>query len=108
MRQKEEAKEPAKPGVPTTVIDLTNGLKMSKDWLDYIEANPKEKKFDVNVKIGSQYKGTISLKKLGKAKEGEPQKFELADKKKSYLDIQGMSFLNPLQEAQFFPGFPRF
>ena len=43
------------------------------------------------------------MKNLGKPKEGEPQKFELADKKKRYLDVKGMTFLNPLQEAQFFP-----
>jgi hypothetical protein len=101
--QKEEAKEPAKPGTPTTVIDLTNGLKMSKDWLDYVEANPKEKAFDVKVKLGTMYTGTISLKKLGKAKEGETQKFELASKTKRYLDIQGMEFLNPLKNAQVYP-----
>jgi hypothetical protein len=101
--QKEEAKEPAKPGVPTTVIDLNNGLKMSKDWLDYLEANPKEKTFDVKVKLGTMYTGTISLKKLGKAKEGETQKFELASKTKRYLDIQGMEFLNPLKNAQVYP-----
>lgn len=101
--QKEEAKEPAKPGQPTSVIDLSAGLKLSKDWLDYIEANPKEKKFSVSVKIGSFYQGTIELKKLGKAKEGETQKFELSSKTKRYLDVKGMEFLNPLKEAQIYP-----
>ena len=101
--QKEEAKEPAKPGQPTTVIDLSSGLKLSKDWLEYIEANPKEKKFNVSVKIGSLYQGTIELKKLGKAKEGETQKFELSSKSKRYLDVKGMEFLNPLKEAQVYP-----
>ena len=103
MVQKEPAQEAAKPGTPTTVIDLTQGLKLSKDWLEYIEANPKEKSYDISVKIGSQYKGVISLKKLGKPKEGEDQKLEIASKKKSYLDIQGMDFLNPLKDAQIFP-----
>ena len=101
--QMEPAAEPTKPEAPTTVIDLTQGLKLSQDWKDYIEANSKEKSYDVSVKIGSEYKGTISLKKLGKPKEGEDQKFELASKTKKYLDIQGMDFLNPLKDAQIFP-----
>ena len=103
MVQKEPAQQPTKPGVPTTVIDLTQGLKLSKDWLEYIEANPKEKSYDIKVKIGDQYQGTINFKKLGKPKEGEDQKLEIASKKKSYLDIQGMDFLNPLKESQIFP-----
>ena len=101
--QKEPAQEATKPGAPTTVIDLTQGLKLSQDWKDYIEANSKEKSYDVSVKIGSEYKGIISLKKLGKPAEGEDQKFELASKTKKYLDIQGMDFLNPLKDAQIFP-----
>ncbi len=101
--QKEEAKEPAEPGEPTTVVDISKGLTLSKDWLEYIENNAKKKSFDVSVKIGTIYQGKISLKKSGKAKEGEKQKFELASKKKRYLDINGMAFLNPLKQSQIFP-----
>ncbi len=91
-------------GAPTTVVDITNGLNLSKDWLDYIEENPKTKKIDVSVKIGAQYTGTITLKKLGKAKEGEKQKFELASSKTGrHLDVHGMQFLNPLQQAEIYP-----
>ena len=100
--QKEEAKAPAEPGAPTTVIDLTNGLKLSKIARLY-RSQSQEESFDVRVKLGTMYSGTISLKKLGKVKEGETQKFELASKAKSYLDIQGMEFLNPLKNAQIHP-----
>ena len=47
--QQEEAKEPSKPGQPTSVIDLSNGLKLSKDWLEYVEDRPfNDKRYSIS------------------------------------------------------------
>lgn len=102
--QKAAENKPVEVGTPTTVIDITNGLQLSQDWLKYIEENPKTKKIDVQVKIGSQFSGTIKLKKIGRPKEGEQQKFELASTKLgNYLDVKGMEFMNPLRDAGVYP-----
>ncbi|MGJ8744944.1 eCIS core domain-containing protein [Polaribacter sp.] len=102
--QKAEANVPAEVGVPATIIDITNGLSLSQDWITYLEENPKEKKFDIKVKIGNQFSGTIKIKKSGRPKEGENQKFELnSTKNNNYLDVQGMQFLDPLRGAGVYP-----
>lgn len=103
--QKAEDTTPAtEPGMPTTVIDITNGLELSDDWLAYVEANPRTRNFDVQVKIGSQFTGTIKLKKLGRPAEGEKQKFELnSTSRDRHLDVQGMEFLNPLRSKGIYP-----
>ena len=103
--QKAEDTAPAtEPGMPTTVIDITNGLELSDDWLAYVEANPRTRNFDVQVKIGSQFTGTIKLKKLGTPAEGEKQKFELnSTSRDRHLDVQGMEFLNPLRTKGIHP-----
>lgn len=89
---------------PTEAVDITNGLQLSDDWLAYIEQESRTRNFDVNVKIGTQFEGTIKIKKLGRPAEGESQKFELSNRRRNnHLDVRGMSFLNPLRDAGVFP-----
>ena len=89
---------------PTTTVDIANGLSLSEEWLAYIEANSRQRKFMVNVKIGDQFTGTIALKKLGRAVEGEPRKFELnSSRRENYLDVGGMGFLDPLRNVGVHP-----
>ncbi|CAM1368072.1 conserved hypothetical protein [Tenacibaculum sediminilitoris] len=89
---------------PTEAVDITNGLQLSDDWLAYIEQESRTRNFDVNVKIGTQFEGTIKIKKLGRPAEGESQKFELSNRRRNnHLDVRGMEFLNPLREAGVFP-----
>ena len=102
--QKADNAAPPTAVVPTTVLDISRGLTMSDDWLAYMEANPRKSTFDVQVKIGSQFSGTIKIKKKGRPKEGEKQKFELkSTRKNNYLDVQGMTFLNPLRDKGLVP-----
>lgn len=105
IQKKEEAQPPTTEiGVPTKVVDISNGLNLTNDWLSYIEKNSKVKEFNVSVKIGMLYTGVITLKKLRKIKEGESQKFELASTKKGrHLDVNGMQFLNPLKQSEIYP-----
>ncbi|REH46387.1 DNA/RNA non-specific endonuclease [Tenacibaculum gallaicum] len=89
---------------PTQAIDITNGLQLSDDWLAYIEQESRTRNFDVNVKIGTQFEGTIKIRKLGRPAEGQPQKFEFSSSRRNnHLDVRGMSFLNPLRDAGVFP-----
>ncbi|MGG6229315.1 DUF4157 domain-containing protein [Tenacibaculum sp. SDUM215027] len=89
---------------PTQAVDITNGLQLSDDWLAYIEQESRTRNFDVNVKIGTQFEGTIKIRKLGRPAEGQPQKFELSSSRRNnHLDVRGMSFLNPLRDAGVFP-----
>ncbi|MDO6675256.1 DUF4157 domain-containing protein [Tenacibaculum sp. 1_MG-2023] len=89
---------------PTQAIDITNGLQLSDDWLAYIEQESRTRNFDVNVKIGTQFEGTIKIRKLGRPAEGQAQKFELSSSRRNnHLDVRGMSFLNPLRDAGVFP-----
>ena len=87
---------------PTQALDITNGLQLSDDWLAYIEQESRTRNFEVAVKIGERFTGTIRIRKLGRPAEGESQKFELSDGN-DYLDVRGMSFLNPLRDAGVFP-----
>lgn len=90
--------------IPTAPLDITNGLQLSQDWLAYLEANPRQRKFMVPVKIGEQFTGTIALKKLGRSIEGETRKMELnSSRRENYLDVSGMEFLNPLRNAGVHP-----
>jgi len=90
--------------IPTSPLDITNGLQLSQDWLTYLEANPRQRKFMVPVKIGEQFTGTIALKKLGRSIEGETRKMELnSSRRENYLDVSGMEFLNPLRNAAVHP-----
>ncbi|UTD15369.1 DUF4157 domain-containing protein [Tenacibaculum mesophilum] len=89
---------------PTQSLDITNGLQLSDDWLAYIEQESRTTNFDVNVKIGAQFEGTIKIRKLGRPAEGQTQKFELSrNGGNKHLDVRGMSFLNPLRDAGVFP-----
>lgn len=89
---------------PTQALDITNGLQLSDDWLAYIEQESRTRNFDVNVKIGTQFEGTIKIRKLGRPAEGQPQKFELTStSSNNYLNVRGMTFLNPLRDAGVFP-----
>ena len=102
--QKADNATPPTAVLPTTVLDISRGLTMSDDWLAYMEANPRKSTFDVQVKIGSQFSGTIKIKKKGRPKEGEKQKFELkSTRKNNHLDVQGMTFLNPLRDKGLVP-----
>ena len=89
---------------PTQPQDITNGLQLSDDWLNYIEQESRTRDFDVAVKIGERFTGTIKIRKLGRPAEGETQKFELAStRSNNSLDVGGMEFLNPLRNAGIFP-----
>ncbi|XRE42839.1 hypothetical protein ACIVBQ_001043 [Tenacibaculum discolor] len=89
---------------PTEAVDITNGLQLSDDWLAYIEQESRTTNFDVNVKIGVQFEGTIKIRKLRRPAEGQTQKFELSrNGGNKHLDVRGMSFLNPLRDAGVFP-----
>ncbi|TCP24048.1 DNA/RNA non-specific endonuclease [Tenacibaculum skagerrakense] len=89
---------------PTQPQDITNGLQLSDDWLNYIEQESSTRDFDVAVKIGERFTGTIKIRKLGRPAEGESQKFELAStRSNNSLDVGGMEFLNPLRNAGIFP-----
>ncbi|MDX8553691.1 DUF4157 domain-containing protein [Tenacibaculum sp. 1B UA] len=89
---------------PTQAVDITNGLQLSDDWLAYIEQESRTRNFDVNVKIGTQFEGTIKIRKLGRPAEGQSQKFELTStSNNNYLNVRGMTFLNPLRDAGVFP-----
>lgn len=104
--QKVEGTETITPPItePTTAVDITNGLSLSDEWLAYIDANSRQRKFMVNVKIGEQFTGIIALKKLGRTIEGEPRKFELnSSRRENYLNVGGMNFLNPLRDAGVHP-----
>lgn len=87
-------------GTPTSVVDISSGLNLGQDWLTHLAENDKiaKKGFNISVKIGEKYRGTIQLKRLGKYKEGETQKFELkSSKSNNYLEVSGMQFLSPLK-----------
>lgn len=104
--QKVESPESTTPPItePTTAIDITTGLSFPDEWLAYIDANSRQRKFMVNVKIGDQYSGIIALKKVGRTVEGEPRKFELnSSRRENYLNVGGMNFLNPLRNAGVHP-----
>lgn len=100
--QQKEKPSPNASGAPTTVLDITNGLKLTDDWKVYTEELKSSKAFEVGVKIGSKYEGKLKLKKDKKPKEGEEQKFKLAAKYQ-YLDSKGLGFLNPLRGKGFTP-----
>ncbi|CAL2082259.1 DUF4157 domain-containing protein [Tenacibaculum sp. 190524A05c] len=89
---------------PTQPQDITNGFQLSDDWLAYIEQESRTRDFDVAVKIGERFSGTIKIRKLGRPAEGETQKFELSSSRRNnHLDVRGMEFLNPLREAGVHP-----
>ncbi|WGH74150.1 DUF4157 domain-containing protein [Tenacibaculum tangerinum] len=89
---------------PTQAVDITNGLQLSDAWLNYIEQESRTRDFEVAVKIGERFTGTIKIKKLGNPAEGQPQKFELVStRNNNHLDVRGMTFLNPLRDAGVFP-----
>ncbi len=89
---------------PTQRVDITSGLQLSDNWIAYIEQESRTRDFDVDVKIGDRFTGTIKIRKSGRAAEGEQQKFELSSSSRNnHLDVNGMEFLNPLRDAGVYP-----
>lgn len=100
--QQKQVPSPNVLGMPTTILDITNGLQLTEDWKTYSDGLKSTEAFDVQVKIGSQYKGILSLKKASKPKEGEQQKYKLANRSQ-FLESKGLTFLNPLRSKGLYP-----
>ncbi|MGS2764504.1 eCIS core domain-containing protein [Sinomicrobium sp. M5D2P9] len=101
----QKSEEPNNPtvGAPTQAVDITNRLQLTDDWLAYIEESRRQH-FDIKVKIGTQFEGTIKIRKRRRPAEGEPQKFELSNSRRNNtLNVIGMDFLNPLKNAGVYP-----
>lgn len=105
VQQKEKDPKPeiGKPGSP---LDITHRLELTKEWADYLDAKYKkgERSFEVDVKIGERYSGTIKVRKLKANETGEIAKYDLVSSgKQKYLDINGWSFLDPLRASGVTP-----
>ncbi|MDX2361909.1 MAG: DUF4157 domain-containing protein [Crocinitomicaceae bacterium] len=91
---------------PSTAIDITHRFKVNSEWTKYLDAlhADGENKFDVDVKIGERYSGTIKVKRKGKAEEGKPTQYQLASTSRDhYLDVNGWNIFDPLRTEEIYP-----
>ncbi|MCB9301682.1 MAG: DUF4157 domain-containing protein [Lewinellaceae bacterium] len=88
--------------LPTHALDITQRFNPDEKWAAYLAK--KRAKVPVKVKIGNQYEGTILVNEKKRPTEATPGKYEIdTTRKKQYLEVKGMAFLNPLREAQIIP-----
>lgn len=97
--------EPVAASIPSSAIDISQRFELNDAWSTYIDSKYEEgdRNFDVNVKIGEQYRGTIKVTRMRNTAEGESPKYELASGNQRYLTISGWSFLDPLRQAGVAP-----
>lgn len=87
---------------PTTPLDISHKLDLTDAWSKFLDAQYAEgkRKFEVDVKIGTRYSGTIELSKKRGTAKGELAKYEITSgTKKNFLNISGWSFLQPMRDA---------
>lgn len=85
---------------PSTPLDITHRFELTKAWADYLDAQYAKgtRKFEVDVKIGERYSGTILVRKLNGTETGELAKYDLVSTgNQKYLEINGWSFMDPLR-----------
>ena len=101
--QKEEVKTTKhEAGKPTAPLDITQRFALNDAWATYLDGLYAKGKrvFDVDVKIGNRYRGTIKVTKKTSTVTGKKAKYELSSKGLSkYLEISGWNFMNPLRSA---------
>lgn len=98
--------EDAAPTKPTTPLDISHRLNLTDAWSKYLDDQyaSGNRKFEVDVKIGERYSGTIELSKKSGTAEGELAKYEITKgTKKNFLKINGWGFLQPLRDAGIDP-----
>ncbi|NVK64911.1 MAG: DUF4157 domain-containing protein [Flavobacteriales bacterium] len=91
---------------PTTPIDISHRLNLTDAWSKYLDEQyaSGNRKFEVDVKIGERYSGTIELSKKSGTAEGELAKYEITKgTEKNFLNINGWGFLQPLRDAGIDP-----
>ena len=87
---------------PTTPLDISHKLNLTDAWSKYLDEQyaSGKRKFEVDVKIGTRYSGTIELSKKSGTAKGELAKYEITrGTKKNFLNVSGWSFLQPLRAA---------
>ncbi|GAA4272696.1 DUF4157 domain-containing protein [Aquimarina gracilis] len=96
--------EEVAPTRPTTPLDITHRLELTNEWASYLDYEYNNRRrgqrtFDLEVKIGERYRGTIKVNKKRSTAEGETAKYELAEGNHKYLNVSGWNFLDPMREA---------
>ena len=86
---------------PNDALDISHRFDLTTAWANYLDAkyNDGERIFDVDVKIGERYRGTIKVNKTTRNIQGDAAKYELSEGNHKYLNITGWNFLNPMREA---------
>ncbi len=86
---------------PNDALDISHRFDLTTAWANYLDAqyNDGERIFDVDVKIGERYSGTIKVNKTTRNIQGDAAKYELSEGNHKYLNITGWNFLNPMREA---------
>lgn len=96
--------EPAQeePTLPTTQVDITQGLELNQEWRSYLDAQRGVRDFDLPAKIGNDYEGILKINRIGRLVEGQPRKYDLSGPSQ-YMDIIGMSHLDFLRNQGITP-----
>ncbi|WP_062056999.1 DUF4157 domain-containing protein [Aquimarina longa] len=86
---------------PNDALDISHRFDLTTAWANYLDAqyNDGKRIFDVDVKIGERYRGTIKVNKTTRNIQGDAAKYELSEGNHKYLNITGWNFLNPMREA---------
>lgn len=102
IQQKEEKTTKHEDGRPTVPLDITQRFGLNDTWATYLDGLYAKGKriFEVDVKIGNRYSGTIKVTKKTSTVTGKKAKYELYQKGFArYLNVSGWSFMDPLRNA---------
>ena len=91
---------------PSAAIDISNSFFVTSEWAKYLDALHADglRKFEVDVKIGERYTGTILVRKDSATSEGQTSRYKLVNYgTQKYLDINGWSFMDPLRGIDIHP-----
>jgi len=102
IQQKEAKTTKREDGKPTVPLDITQRFGLNDAWATYLDGLYAKGKriFEVDVKIGNRYGGTIKVTKKTSTITGKKAKYELYQKGFArYLNVSGWSFMDPLRNA---------
>lgn len=106
VQKKEDKTTKNESGKPISALDISQRFALNDEWATYLDGlySKGERIFEVDVKIGKRYKGTIKVTKQRSTDTGKKAKYELYKKGLNrYLDISGWNFMDPLVNAGVTP-----
>ncbi|MFD2567827.1 eCIS core domain-containing protein [Pseudotenacibaculum haliotis] len=102
VQKKENKTAKHDPGRPASPLDISQRFALNDAWAKYLDElyAKGERIFEVDVKIGKRYSGTIKVTKKTSTVTGKKAKYELHKKGFArYLNVSGWNFMDPLRNS---------